>query len=96
MPPYLNPAPYPRYLSPHPTPTLTPTLTPIPQEFTRAVTAGERVELRTPVREAGYLQHAGAVFGLDCSPFQVGREKEGLEKTEQEVNRRKKERKRAV
>lgn len=33
--------------------------------------AGERVELRTPVREGGYQPHAGAVFGLDCSPFQV-------------------------
>ncbi|EFJ42777.1 hypothetical protein VOLCADRAFT_121494 [Volvox carteri f. nagariensis] len=39
-------------------------------EFTRAVAAGERVELRTPVREANYQTHAGAVFGLDCSPFQ--------------------------
>ncbi|KXZ50241.1 hypothetical protein GPECTOR_17g879 [Gonium pectorale] len=39
-------------------------------EFSRAVAAGERIELRTPVREAGYQTHAGAVFGLDCSPFQ--------------------------
>ncbi|KAG2436250.1 hypothetical protein HXX76_006561 [Chlamydomonas incerta] len=40
------------------------------KEFSRAVGAGERVELRTPVREGGYQPHAGAVFGLDCSPFQ--------------------------
>ncbi|GFR49870.1 hypothetical protein Agub_g11972, partial [Astrephomene gubernaculifera] len=40
------------------------------KEFSRAVCAGEKVELRTPVREAGYSPHAGAVFGLDCSPFQ--------------------------
>ncbi|GIL81731.1 hypothetical protein Vretimale_1322 [Volvox reticuliferus] len=40
------------------------------KEFSRAVAAGERVELRTPVRDAGYAPHAGAVFGVDCSPFQ--------------------------
>ncbi|GLC41313.1 WD repeat-containing protein 34 [Pleodorina starrii] len=40
------------------------------KEFSRAVAAGERFDLRTPVKEAGYQAHAGAVFGLDCSPFQ--------------------------
>ncbi len=39
--------------------------------YLQALTGGERVELRTPVREAGYTTHPGAVFGMDCSPFQV-------------------------
>ncbi len=59
-----------------------------PQEFSRAVGAGERVELRTPVREGGYQPHAGAVFGLDCSPFQVDRKSSSCSATPFDLNGR--------
>lgn len=29
-------------------------------------------ELRVPIKDAAYAPHAGSVYGLDCSPFQVG------------------------
>lgn len=53
--------------------TLAPLVAPAPLYIMcpQALTGGERVELRTPVREAGYTTHPGAVFGMDCSPFQV-------------------------
>lgn len=41
------------------------------KEFAKAAAAGERIELRCPIKEADYKAHAGAVYGLDCSPFQV-------------------------
>ena len=41
------------------------------KEFSKAAAAGEKVELRCPIKDADYKAHAGAVFGLDCSPFQV-------------------------
>jgi hypothetical protein len=43
------------------------------KDFQKALAAGEKLELRCPIKEAGYLPHAGAVYGLDCSPYQVGR-----------------------
>ena len=41
------------------------------KEFAKAAVSGERLELRSPIKEADYKAHAGAVYGLDCSPFQV-------------------------
>ena len=41
------------------------------KEFSKAAATGERVELRSPIKEADYKAHAGSVYGLDCSPFQV-------------------------
>ena len=41
------------------------------KEFAKAAASGERLELRSPIKEADYKAHAGAVYGLDCSPFQV-------------------------
>ncbi|KAG2497783.1 hypothetical protein HYH03_004055 [Edaphochlamys debaryana] len=40
------------------------------KDFAKQLEKAERVEMRTPVREANYTPHAGAVFGVDCSPFQ--------------------------
>jgi len=28
-----------------------------------------KLSLKTPIKDAGYVPHAGAVFGVDCSPF---------------------------
>ena len=41
------------------------------KEFSKAAATGERVDLRSPIKEADYKAHAGSVYGLDCSPFQV-------------------------
>lgn len=40
------------------------------KEFAKAAAAGERIDLRCPIQDANYSAHAGAVYGLDCSPFQ--------------------------
>ncbi|MEW5310407.1 MAG: hypothetical protein WDW38_002207 [Sanguina aurantia] len=40
------------------------------KEFGKKVEAGERLELRVPIKDASYMEHAGSVFGIDCSPFQ--------------------------
>ncbi|KAG1673700.1 hypothetical protein FOA52_010569 [Chlamydomonas sp. UWO 241] len=40
------------------------------KEFAKKAGAGEKVELRCPIKEADYSAHAGAVYGLDCCPFQ--------------------------
>lgn len=47
------------------------------KEFGKKVEAGERLELRVPIKDASYMEHAGSVFGIDCSPFQVRRFKGG-------------------
>uniref|UniRef100_A0A7R9V7G1 Uncharacterized protein n=1 Tax=Chlamydomonas euryale TaxID=1486919 RepID=A0A7R9V7G1_9CHLO len=39
------------------------------KEFAKSAAANERVELRCPIKDADYSQHAGAVYGLECSPF---------------------------
>lgn len=31
--------------------------------------AGEKVELRNPIKDSSYQAHSGAAFGVDCSPF---------------------------
>lgn len=31
--------------------------------------AGEKVELRNPIKDSSYQAHSGAAFGIDCSPF---------------------------
>ena len=41
------------------------------REFGRGLAAGERLELRSPVREAGYERHEGSVTGVAASRFQV-------------------------
>lgn len=41
------------------------------KDFAKAATAGETVDMRSPIKEADYSTHAGAVRGLECSPFQV-------------------------
>lgn len=40
------------------------------KDFAKSLAAGERVELRSPIRENFYTPHPGSVFGIDCSPFQ--------------------------
>mmetsp|Transcript_27063 Transcript_27063/g.59154 ORF Transcript_27063/g.59154 Transcript_27063/m.59154 type:complete len:588 (-) Transcript_27063:554-2317(-) len=47
------------------------------KDFSRAAAAaaenpasGKSVELRVPIRDAEYSTHAGAVYGIDCSPYQ--------------------------
>ena len=40
------------------------------KEFVRAQAAGEKAELRCPIRDTSFDAHAGSVYGLDCSPFQ--------------------------
>ncbi|KAL6746866.1 hypothetical protein V8C86DRAFT_2929599 [Haematococcus lacustris] len=40
------------------------------KQFQKGLAAGERPELRCPIKDAAYASHAGAVYGLDCSPYQ--------------------------
>eukprot|EP00983_Pelagomonas_calceolata_P043746 1139019-Pelagomonas_calceolata.AAC.11 len=44
------------------------------KEFQRALAGGEMKEkqdLRCPIKEASYVPHAGSVYSMDCSPYQV-------------------------
>ncbi|GAX78283.1 hypothetical protein CEUSTIGMA_g5725.t1 [Chlamydomonas eustigma] len=40
------------------------------KDFAKAASSGERQELRSPIKDGDYKPHAGAVFGVHCSPFQ--------------------------
>ncbi len=42
------------------------------KEFQGALLSGDKsLELRCPIKESTYTQHAGAVYGLHCCPHQV-------------------------
>lgn len=44
------------------------------KDFQKALAAGEmreKQDLRCPIKEASYTPHAGSVYGMDCSPYQV-------------------------
>lgn len=50
------------------------------KDFQKALAAGEmreKQDLRCPIKEAAYTAHAGSVYSVDCSPYQVSSPAEG-------------------